>query len=1574
MTKQFTLGIVFFLIAFVTFGQIWTGTGSDKPSPIRSSLIQTSEQSIIIKFYVDGFFKTPVETPRGKEYQISVPDMVFINEKSMPELPMHGVSAIIPDLALMNVRVLSSNFTDFTGIDVAPSKGHYTRSEDPSKIPFTYGYAYNQDAFYPNILCELREPYIFRDYRGQTLTVYPVSYNPVQKTLRVFHELTVEIYNDGIGGANQYIRSNFSDKMVREFKAIYESHFINASQSRYPILEEEGNLLIICHGPWIDAVQPLLQWKKIIGRPTEIVNVSTIGTTPTAIKAYVTNYYNTNGLTHLLLVGDHAHVPSQSMSGGYSDNYYGYLIGNDSYSEVFVGRFSAESLIDVQTQVQRTIHYERDINENDTWLSTGIGVARNEGAGNGHNGGEADYVHMDFIRDSLLHFTYTTVYREYDGNVPGLPNTTAAQISQRINAGASIINYCNHGSMTSWSVAGYNTSHVDQLTNVGKLPYIWAVACDNGKFTSGTCFAEVWMRAKHNSTGEPTGAIATMMSWISQPWQPPMTGQDEMNTILVEQRNHIKRTMGGVSINGSAKMIEAHGSSGLSTHDTWILFGDPTLTLRTANPTVITVSHMPTLFLGSTDFTVNADAEGAIVSLTINGEILGSAYVNNGTATVQFPAVTTPGMMKVTVFGFNRVTYMQDIEVIPASGPYLVYNSSMINDVAGGNGDGKIDFGESIVMGTELKNIGIEQATNVIVTLTSTSPFVTITDGVENYGNILPEQMVMIADAFAFSVTSNVPNNTSLPFELQMTGSQGTWSSSFNRVAFAPQFSIGNLIISDPTGNSNGQADPGETVNLNIPTTNNGNSQAANLEGVLTCSSSYVTVNVGNVSFATLDPGQTSNAVFTITIDDDTPIGTPIALNYTVSAGAYTGNKDFVIQVGLIFEDFESGTFTMFPWTHGGNLPWTIINTDPYQGVYSAKSGAITHSQSSQLILGYDVGTNDSISFYRKVSSEASYDYLKFYINNQMIAQWAGTVPWGRVSFPVTAGFKTFKWEYMKDGSVSTGSDCAWIDYIVFPAPAPCASPVNLNATSITANSAVLNWSAGGSETSWDVKWGVAGFDPNSAGNLVENLTAASYNLTGLSAVTSYDFYVRSKCVRDLSSAWSGPATFATLCDIITLPYIEPFGTPAITCWSFPQGQGNWNFGTSYPPPSSTSGTPNAYFSWTPSVTNYSFSFTSPLFNGTDFTEIKLDFILFINSYSSSTVEQMAVEYKTVDQTEWTLLENFTTAGLGNGQAEYIRVDQVLTGMAGQQFQVRFRAHGPNSYNINGWGLDDIHVHGVAGNPVVPGDSNCDGMINVLDAITSVNYVMGQNPTPFCFDNADVTNDGVINVLDIIGTVNIILGGTKSSGLELNSETAYLYMDRNNIELQSDGTLAGLQFEIFGLDQSSLSLALEGFELVTNMQGNKLTGMIFSFDNRPIPSGKLVLLTIFNEHNNLQWGDVVAGNLNAEKVNVIKHIDGLIGVNAADFSLRAFPNPSQGQFVVETELPCAANTQIRILNLMGTEVMILHNGLLKDGAHLFEVSESNQLRSGVYFLQLYASPLDSSGTVINKYQRLIISQ
>ena len=78
---------------------------------------------------------------------------------------------------------------------------------------------------------------------------------------------------------------------------------------------DHGNMLVISYGSFMETVQPLVDWKNRKGIPTEMVNVSDIGSSSSAVQSYVANYYNDNGLTFLLLVGDIAQIPSPSVSG-----------------------------------------------------------------------------------------------------------------------------------------------------------------------------------------------------------------------------------------------------------------------------------------------------------------------------------------------------------------------------------------------------------------------------------------------------------------------------------------------------------------------------------------------------------------------------------------------------------------------------------------------------------------------------------------------------------------------------------------------------------------------------------------------------------------------------------------------------------------------------------------------------------------------------------------------------------------------------------------------------------------------------------------------------------------------------------------------------------------------------------------------------------------------------------------------------------------------------------------------------------------------------------------------------------
>jgi len=257
-----------------------------------------------------------------------------------------------------------------------------------------------------------------------------------------------------------------------------------------------------------------------------------------------------------------------------------------------------------------------------------------------------------------------------------------------------------------------------------------------------------------------------------------------------------------------------------------------------------------------------------------------------------------------------------------------------------------------------------------------------------------------------------------------------------------------------------------------------------------------------------------------------------------------------------------------------------------------------------------------------------------------------------------------------------------------------CPAPSDLQAGQVGSSSAEITWQPGGSESFWELKWGPQGFDPQSSGNLVPEINEPYYFLEGLESSSAYDVYVRSLCAEDEVSFWAGPVIFNTQCGIIELPFTETFHGGSVDCWTFPQGQGNWSFGSQYAPPSSESGTPHATFNWTPNRFSYSYSLTSPLLLASNpHGIVKTDFIVFLNNYDNNNLEQMSVEYQVFGEEDWQLLENFTNSGLGGGNAEFVSQDIVIPGVQGQMFQLRFRAHGENSFSINGWSVDDVYVY-----------------------------------------------------------------------------------------------------------------------------------------------------------------------------------------------------------------------------------------------------------------------------------------
>ncbi|MBE0663291.1 MAG: choice-of-anchor J domain-containing protein [Bacteroidales bacterium] len=106
-----------------------------------------------------------------------------------------------------------------------------------------------------------------------------------------------------------------------------------------------------------------------------------------------------------------------------------------------------------------------------------------------------------------------------------------------------------------------------------------------------------------------------------------------------------------------------------------------------------------------------------------------------------------------------------------------------------------------------------------------------------------------------------------------------------------------------------------------------------------------------------------------------------------------------------------------------------------------------------------------------------------------------------------------------------------FLDDIIIDIMTGCIRPSNLAVLGVTSGSALIYWNNGADESMWDLVFGQPGFDPETEGTMRWDITSKPYELTGLSASTSYHFYVRSSCEDELVSEWVGPLSITTLCE-----------------------------------------------------------------------------------------------------------------------------------------------------------------------------------------------------------------------------------------------------------------------------------------------------------------------------------------------------------------------------------------------------------------------------------------------------------
>ncbi|MBM3288480.1 MAG: hypothetical protein FJY88_14205, partial [Candidatus Eisenbacteria bacterium] len=502
------------------------------------------------------------------------------------------------------------------------------------------------------------------------------------------------------------------------------------------------------------------------------------------------------------------------------------LAGDDHYPDALISRLSTQSATQLQTQIARTIRYERDpdLGAAAAWYSKACGIASNATGGTGYY----DWQRCNWLRDSLLAYTYVHVDQIYD------PGATRLHVAAAINEGRGFVNYIGHGGTNYWTTTLFNVQDVYALTNGFMNPYICSVACLNGNFPANECFAEAWLRA---GTGvEPKGGIGIYAASTNTAWVPPCDMQTEVVRLLT---NEIRNSLGGLSFNGVSKAMDRWpGNEAVRLMEQYNLFGDCTVMMRTTEPAALTVAHAETLYFAQSSFDVaTPGVAGARAALYAGGTLYGTAYTDGaGEATINLSPLPPLGsQLLLTVMAYNRQTIIDTVEVALE---YLAdvrvadYRTGALGPVAG------VPTPIEIL----LANAGPDTAHDVTAFLRGLGGSA-IADSVATYGHVAANTSHWGQDDYTFTPDPNLADSAFVSFALEIRSSDyQTWRDTLQVQVFAPFFTCKDAVVRDDLGDRDGRMDHGEICDVVIGLCNVGSADAAQIAGTLTCADPRVEI------------------------------------------------------------------------------------------------------------------------------------------------------------------------------------------------------------------------------------------------------------------------------------------------------------------------------------------------------------------------------------------------------------------------------------------------------------------------------------------------------------------------------------------------------------------------------------------------------------------------------------------------------------------------------------------------------------------------------------------------------------
>ena len=628
-----------------------------------------------------------VTTVSGKYLQPVLDGYTLTGNVGEPALPVLSQAIVLPfcdDFTISVSNAVYDTLQADASLQWFPYQPSQSKSDRGQMALYYNPDAYLIDTFFSLPLAQVTDIAVARDRRIATLTIAPVSLNPVTNQYVVCRSADVVISYKGVDTAmtnDYYVRYHTPAFSVGgKLNSLSDVSAPKVLRTSAPVTM----VVVVPTSLNCTAVARFVDWKRRCGMRVDVLYYGTGDlTSNTALANQLKSLYDYASLsepapTYVLLIGDHEQLPafsSQVPQSSYPDNdhitdlYYVTWSSGDNVPDCFQGRFSATDTATLTNIINKTILYESYAFSDASYLAKAILISGVDSYSTSDNA----YKYSDPTMDYAARYYITsengfTNIRYYKNNTSFYPtgvtvtgssqsSSTASTLRNLYNLGAGWVNYSAHGNYNEWSIPKFSVTHANVMTNNNKPMFMIGNCCLSNKFNESVCLGEALLRKNNNG-----GAVAYIGGTNSTYWTQDfywsvgirsninntMNASYDANNLGVydrlfhthgETRTNQAITAGAMVFYGN---MAVHSSSTSNSNmkkyywEIYELMGDPSLMPWLGQASDLTEFSYERS--GSTvTVTTVADAYVALVD-TATHNLVAAAYANGGTASLNVPS------------------------------------------------------------------------------------------------------------------------------------------------------------------------------------------------------------------------------------------------------------------------------------------------------------------------------------------------------------------------------------------------------------------------------------------------------------------------------------------------------------------------------------------------------------------------------------------------------------------------------------------------------------------------------------------------------------------------------------------------------------------------------------------------------------------------------------------------------------------------------------------------------------------------------------------------------------------------